>query len=189
MLRLFRRTHQPRSAVEDGDEFWCGGNAGCGRRARCACRIHCDEPRCRAASRFGIGAVAIRNTSHFGPAGAYSLEAARQGFIGITFCNSDSFVRLHDGAQRFHGTNPIAVGVPSGGSDPWLLDMATIPSPIIACSCTEARPAFAACDSIGRKGSRYQRCRCGGDACAARRRVRIQRSSACRRRGNIQCCF
>ncbi len=77
------------------------------------------------ASGFGIGAVAIRNTSHFGPAGAYSLEAARQGFIGITFCNSDSFVRLHDGAQRFHGTNPIAVGVPSGGSDPWLLDMAT----------------------------------------------------------------
>jgi len=77
------------------------------------------------ATQFGIGAVAIRNTSHFGPAGAYSLEAARRGFIGITFCNSDSFVRLHDGAQRFHGTNPIAVGVPSAGDNPWLLDMAT----------------------------------------------------------------
>lgn len=77
------------------------------------------------AERFGLGAVAIRNTSHFGPAGAYSIEAARKGFIGITFCNSDSFVRLHDGAERFHGTNPIAVGVPSPGEDPWLLDMAT----------------------------------------------------------------
>jgi LDH2 family malate/lactate/ureidoglycolate dehydrogenase len=77
------------------------------------------------ARQFGIGAVAIRNTSHFGPAGAYSLEAARHGLIGITFCNSDSFVRLHDGAMRFHGTNPIAVGVPSGDEDPWLLDMAT----------------------------------------------------------------
>lgn len=77
------------------------------------------------AERFGVGAVAIRNTSHFGPAGAYSIEAARKGFIGITFCNSDSFVRLHDGAERFHGTNPIAVGVPTPGSDPWLLDMAT----------------------------------------------------------------
>ena len=43
----------------------------------------------------------------------------------MTFCNSDSFVRLHDGAMRFHGTNPIAVSVPVGKGDPWLLDMAT----------------------------------------------------------------
>lgn len=77
------------------------------------------------AGRFGIGAVAIRNTSHFGPAGAYALEAARQGFIGLAVCNSDSIVRLHDGATRFHGTNPISVAVPAPGQDPWLLDMAT----------------------------------------------------------------
>ncbi len=77
------------------------------------------------AGQFGLGAVAIRNNSHFGPAGAYAIEAARQGFIGLTFCNSDSFVRLHDGAMRFHGTNPIAVSVPVAGQDPWLLDMAT----------------------------------------------------------------
>lgn len=77
------------------------------------------------AGRFGIGAVAIRNTSHFGPAGAYSMAAARQGFIGVTFANSDSFARLHDGAERFHGTNPISVAVPATGANPWLLDMAT----------------------------------------------------------------
>ncbi|WP_137136410.1 Ldh family oxidoreductase [Rhizobium sp. FKY42] len=77
------------------------------------------------AGQFGIGAVAIRNTSHFGPAGAYSLHAAEKGFVGITFCNSDSFVRLHDGAERFHGTNPISVAVPVSGDAPWLLDMAT----------------------------------------------------------------
>lgn len=77
------------------------------------------------ADTFGIGAVAIRNTSHFGAAGAYSLEAAQKGYIGISFCNSDSFVRLHDGAMRFHGTNPIAVGVPAPDGAPWLLDMAT----------------------------------------------------------------
>jgi LDH2 family malate/lactate/ureidoglycolate dehydrogenase len=77
------------------------------------------------AEKFGIGAVAIRNSSHFGPAGAYALEAARQGYIGLAFCNSDSFVRLHDGAMRFHGTNPIAIGVPAADDMPWLLDMAT----------------------------------------------------------------
>lgn len=77
------------------------------------------------ARQFGVGAVAVRNSSHFGPAGAYALAAARQGVIGMAFCNSDSLVRLHDGAARIHGTNPIAVGVPVAGEDPWLLDMAT----------------------------------------------------------------
>ncbi|WP_051913673.1 Ldh family oxidoreductase [Nitratireductor basaltis] len=77
------------------------------------------------AQSHGLAAVSIRNSSHFGPAGAYALHAARQGLIGLAFCNSDSFVRLHDGASRFHGTNPIAMCVPAKGQKPWLLDMAT----------------------------------------------------------------
>ncbi|WP_375459419.1 Ldh family oxidoreductase [uncultured Enterovirga sp.] len=77
------------------------------------------------AGRFGIGAVAIRNSSHFGAAGAYALAAAEAGFVGFATCNTDSFVRLHDGAERFHGTNPLAFAVPTGDGRPWLLDMAT----------------------------------------------------------------
>jgi LDH2 family malate/lactate/ureidoglycolate dehydrogenase len=77
------------------------------------------------ADRFGIGAVAIRNSSHFGPAGAYALAAAEAGKIGLAFCNADRIVRLHGGAARFHGTNPIACAVPVPGARPWLLDMAT----------------------------------------------------------------
>ena len=77
------------------------------------------------ARHLGLGAVAVRNTSHFGPAGAYAVAAAQSGFIGVVMCNSDSFVRLHDGAIRFHGTNPIACAAPVPGARPWLLDMAT----------------------------------------------------------------
>lgn len=73
----------------------------------------------------GISAVAIQNTSHFGPAGAFSKVAADASMIGMVFGNSDSFVRLFDGAEAFHGTNPISVAVPSGEANPWLLDMAT----------------------------------------------------------------
>jgi LDH2 family malate/lactate/ureidoglycolate dehydrogenase len=73
----------------------------------------------------GIAAVGIQNSSHFGPAGAHAKRAADAGFVAMVMCNSDSFVRLHDGAARFHGTNPIAVAVPSGAENPWLLDMAT----------------------------------------------------------------
>jgi LDH2 family malate/lactate/ureidoglycolate dehydrogenase len=76
------------------------------------------------ATRHGLGAVAIRSSSHFGAAGAYSSALARRGMVGFAFCNSDALVRLHGGAMGFHGTNPISVAAPTGG-DPWLLDMAT----------------------------------------------------------------
>ncbi len=106
------------------------------------------------AGRFGISAVAIRNSSHFGPAGAFAMEAARAGFIGLAFCNSDSFVRLHDGASRFHGTNPIACAVPVAGERPWLLDMATSAIPYnrvqLYRSLGVALPAGTASDPSGR---------------------------------------
>lgn len=78
----------------------------------------------------GLGAVAIRDSSHFGPAGAFACAAAEAGMIGIVMCNSDSFVRLHEGAERFHGTNPLACAVPVSGERPWLLDMATSAIPL-----------------------------------------------------------
>ncbi len=77
------------------------------------------------ATKYGIGAIAITNSSHFGPAGAYAKNGADQDLITIVFGNSDSFVSLFDGSERFHGTNPIAVSVPTDQGYPWLLDMAT----------------------------------------------------------------
>ncbi len=77
------------------------------------------------AKEAGTGSVAIRNSSHFGPAGFYALQAAEAGLIGLAVCNSDAFVRLHGGATPFHGTNPIAMAAPVDGQRPWLLDMAT----------------------------------------------------------------
>jgi LDH2 family malate/lactate/ureidoglycolate dehydrogenase len=73
----------------------------------------------------GMGAVGISRSSHFGAAGAYALAAAEAGMIGLAVCNADKGVRLHGGAEPFHGTNPIAFGVPVPGEHPWLLDMAT----------------------------------------------------------------
>ena len=92
-----------------------------GARAAYAAMDHaCDK-----AAEAGIGAVGIRDTSHFGAAGAYAVAAAARGMLGMATCNSDAIVRLHDGAERFHGTNPLAVAIPSGDDDPWMLDMAT----------------------------------------------------------------
>lgn len=107
------------------------------------------------AGRFGIGAVAIRNSSHFGAAGAYALAAAEAGCIGFATCNSDSFVRLHDGAERFHGTNPLAFAAPVEGGRPWLLDMATSAIPynrvLLYRGLGIALPAGTASDGEGRE--------------------------------------
>lgn len=77
------------------------------------------------ADKVGLGAVAVGNSSHFGAAGCYALAAAERGYLGMAFCNSDPFVLLHDGANPFHGTNPIAFAAPVAGESPYLLDMAT----------------------------------------------------------------
>lgn len=77
------------------------------------------------AEEAGIGAVAVGNSSHFGAAGCYALAAAERGYLGMAFCNSDPFVLLHDGANPFHGTNPIAFAAPVENELPYLLDMAT----------------------------------------------------------------
>lgn len=80
---------------------------------------------CAIAKVTGIAAVSVVNSSHFGAAGCYALEAAEQGLVAFAFSNSDSIVLPHDGVAPFHGTNPIALAAPVNGSRPYLVDMAT----------------------------------------------------------------
>ncbi|MGJ8605642.1 MAG: Ldh family oxidoreductase [Marivita sp.] len=106
------------------------------------------------AAKAGVGAVAIRNSSHFGAAGAYALAIAEAGMIGLCVCNSDPFVRLHGGSEKFHGTNPIAFAASAGEDEPpWLFDMATSAIPFnkvqLAQSLGLTLPAGTASDSNG----------------------------------------
>ena len=78
----------------------------------------------------GVGAVGIKNSSHLGAAGAYALAGAEEGFVTFATTNTDSMVALFDGAQKFHGTNPLAFAAPVPGARPWLLDMATSSIPL-----------------------------------------------------------
>jgi LDH2 family malate/lactate/ureidoglycolate dehydrogenase len=78
----------------------------------------------------GTAAVGIEHSSHLGAAGAYAVAGADQGFITFATTNTDAMVTLFDGAQRFHGTNPLAFAAPVPGHRPWLLDMATSSIPM-----------------------------------------------------------
>lgn len=78
----------------------------------------------------GVGAVGVRHSSHLGAAGAYALAGAEQGFVTFATTNTDSMVALFGGAQKFHGTNPLAFAAPVPEGRPWLLDMATSSIPL-----------------------------------------------------------
>jgi LDH2 family malate/lactate/ureidoglycolate dehydrogenase len=75
---------------------------------------------------LGVGAVAVRNSNHYGAAGVYALRAAERGFIGLstTAVFKPSIVPTFGRQARF-GTNPIAFAAPGRRNRPFLLDMAT----------------------------------------------------------------
>ncbi|HTN97242.1 MAG TPA: Ldh family oxidoreductase [Nordella sp.] len=77
------------------------------------------------ASKTGIAAVAVSNSSHFGAAASYTLEAARRGFAAFAFSHSDAVVVPFDGERPFNGTNPIAFAAPVRDRPPISVDIAT----------------------------------------------------------------
>lgn len=77
------------------------------------------------AKKTGVGAVTVKNSSHFGAAAIYSLLAARNNMLGLSFTNTDSLVLPYGGKYPFLGTNPICFTAPVKGEDPFCLDMAT----------------------------------------------------------------
>jgi L-2-hydroxycarboxylate dehydrogenase (NAD+) len=116
-------------AVEKETSLSClidaGGNIGI-----CALRLAADLL-VSEASRTGFAIVGIHNSSPpgTGPAGYYAEKIAREGFVGIVFCGSSKMVAPSGSSERAFGTNPVAIGIPTGG-DPMVLDMATSAMPV-----------------------------------------------------------
>ncbi|MBN1140009.1 MAG: Ldh family oxidoreductase, partial [Anaerolineae bacterium] len=77
------------------------------------------------ARRYGLGAVAVRNSSHFGIAGYYPTLAAKEGMIGLTVTNARPAIAPTFGTEPMLGTNPIAFAAPSDMPFPFCFDGAT----------------------------------------------------------------
>jgi LDH2 family malate/lactate/ureidoglycolate dehydrogenase len=77
------------------------------------------------AKTHGLGAVAVRNSSHFGAAGYYADRAAEAGLIGLAFTNAQPAIAPTGGLEGLLGTNPIGVAFPVPDADPIVADMAT----------------------------------------------------------------
>ncbi len=77
------------------------------------------------ARKFGMGSVAVRNSTHFGIAGYYPLMATKENMIGLTVTNARPSIAPTFGVRPMLGTNPIAFGAPSDEPYPFLFDAAT----------------------------------------------------------------
>jgi L-2-hydroxycarboxylate dehydrogenase (NAD+) len=77
------------------------------------------------ARQYGLGAVAVRNGTHFGIAGYYPLMAAKERMMGLTVTNARPAIAPTFGTEPMLGTNPIAFAAPSDLDYPFCFDGAT----------------------------------------------------------------
>ena len=89
-----------------------------------AMRIAIDKAR-----QNGLGAVAVRNSSHYGIAGYYSRMAAKEGMVGMSFTNAHPSIAPTFGVKPLLGTNPIAFSAPTDEKFEFTFDAATSIAP------------------------------------------------------------
>lgn len=76
------------------------------------------------AREMGMGLIGVRNSTHYGMAATYLLQAIEAGFAAMVFTNASPALPPWGGRGEMFGTSPFAVGVPAPGSVPFVLDMA-----------------------------------------------------------------
>lgn len=72
---------------------------------------------------FGIGAVAVRNSNHFGTAMYFTRRAARAGCVGFLSTNASPAMAPWGGREKRVGTNPWSWAAPAGRFAPMMLDI------------------------------------------------------------------
>jgi len=73
----------------------------------------------------GLGAVALRRSTHCGAMGYYTNHAAARGCIGFASTNGNANMAPTGGTSRVIGNNPLAYSFPTRQGFPFALDMAT----------------------------------------------------------------
>lgn len=72
----------------------------------------------------GIGAVLVRNGTHYGSSSVHVAEAVDRGCIGLAMTNAGPEMAAWGGATAMVGTNPWGIGAPSDLGFPVILDIA-----------------------------------------------------------------
>jgi len=78
----------------------------------------------RRAKLHGIGAVAVRNSNHFGTAMYYSRMGVPEGCVVMVTTNASPAMAPWGGREKRVGTNPWSLAAPAGRHAPMVLDIA-----------------------------------------------------------------
>lgn len=77
------------------------------------------------AKQYGMGMVAVKNSTHYGIAGYYVTMATKENMIGMTGTNARPSIAPTFGVENMLGTNPLTIGLPTDEEFPFVLDCAT----------------------------------------------------------------
>ena len=77
------------------------------------------------AKEYGTAMVAVKNSTHYGIAGYFVMQAAEADMIGITGTNARPSVAPTFGVENMLGTNPLTIGLPTDEEFPFVIDCAT----------------------------------------------------------------
>lgn len=110
----------PRIVIDTGPLLALDGDDGIGQWIT---QQAVDLALARAAS-YGIAAISIRNSGHFGTAMYFTRQLAEAGMIGFLATNASPAVPPHGGVEKLIGNNPQSWAAPTGLDTPFILDFA-----------------------------------------------------------------
>jgi LDH2 family malate/lactate/ureidoglycolate dehydrogenase len=106
---------------DDGSTLLLDGGLGMGQVAG----LRAIDLACERALAHGAAAVAVRESTHLGALGYYTLRAAERGIIALAFQNGPAFVPAFGGLTGLFSTNPFSYGIPALEEPPIVYDVAT----------------------------------------------------------------
>lgn len=84
----------------------------------------CMDRALELAATQGVGAVALRNTGHWGRPGNYGWQAANRGMVGICWSNTEPMMPAWGGRENAVGNNPLVLAAPGAGGAHVVVDLA-----------------------------------------------------------------
>lgn len=74
--------------------------------------LFCSDRALALAKEHGIGLVSIRNTTHWMRGGTYAWKMAKEGFIAISWINTESCMPMWGSDKPSVGNNPFCIAIP-----------------------------------------------------------------------------
>ena len=106
---------------DDGSTVLLDGGLGFGQVAG----LHAMDLAIERSGEHGIAAIAVRESTHLGALGAFTMRAAEAGRICFCWQNGPTIVPPFGGITPLFSTNPVSYGIPTGEEPTIVYDVAT----------------------------------------------------------------